>query len=126
MTISGLPRSAWLDFFAEAVIVTAGQAVDTAQQLYALSNEDREKISGLGRAAKSTRQVHQALLEHPICNAGSLVSKTGFAAATVNKCLGHLERIGIVRELTARKRNRLFSYYQYVGIMNQGADLPES
>ena len=116
---------AWLDFFAEAVIVTAGQAVDTAQQLYALSNEDRSKISGLGRAAKSTIQIHQALLEHPICNAGSLVIKTGLTAATVNKCINHLERIGIVRELTARKRNRIFSYYQYVEIMNKGTELPE-
>ncbi len=114
---------AWLDFFAEAVIVTAGQAVDTAQQLHVLSNEDRAKISGLGRAAKSTRLVHQALLEHPICNAGSLVIKTGLTAATVNKSINHLVRIGIVRELTARKRNRLFSYYQYVDIMNKGTDL---
>jgi len=114
---------AWLDFFADAVIVTAGQAVDTAKQLHALSNEDREKISGLGRAAKSTRLVHQALLEHPICNAGSLVIKTGLTAATVNKSISHLVRIGIVRELTARKRNRLFSYYQYVEIMNKGTDL---
>ena len=38
---------AWLDFFAEAVIVTATQAVDTAKQLVDLSNEDRESISGL-------------------------------------------------------------------------------
>lgn len=116
---------AWLEFFAEAVIVTAGQAVDTAQQLHALSTEDRDKINELGRAAKSTRLVHQALLEHPICHAGWLVSKTGLTAATVNKCLGHLERIGIVRELTARKRNRIFSYSQYVEIMNSGTDLPE-
>jgi Fic family protein len=117
---------AWLDFFAEAVIVTAGQAVDTAQQLHALSNEDRNKISELGRAAKSTIQIHQALLEHPICNAGSLVIETGLTAATVNKCISHLERIGIVRELTARKRNRIFSYYQYVEIMNKGTELPGS
>ncbi|MGA8831727.1 MAG: Fic family protein, partial [Desulfomonilaceae bacterium] len=41
---------AWLDFFAEAVIVTATQAVETAQQLLDLSNRDRDKISGLGRA----------------------------------------------------------------------------
>lgn len=114
----------WLDFFADTVIATAGQALDTAQQLHALANEDREKINALGRAAKSTRLLHQALLEQPICNAGSLVVKTGLTAATVNKSISHLVRIGIVRELTARKRNRLFSYYQYVEIMNKGTDLP--
>jgi len=32
----------------------------------------------------------------------------------VNKSLAHLERIGIVAELTSRQRGRVFSYRQYV------------
>ena len=115
---------AWLDFFAEAVIVTATQAVETAQQLLDLSNQDRDKISGLGRAAASTLQVHRALMEHPIATSGSLVKKTGITPATVNKALVHLEQLGIVKELTARKRNRLFSYAGYIEIMSRGTELP--
>jgi Fic family protein len=115
---------AWLDFFAEAVIVTATQAVETAQQLLDLSNQDRDTISGLGRAAASTLQVHRALMEHPIATSGSLVEKTGITPATVNKALGHLEQLGIVKELTAQKRNRLFSYAGYIEIMSRGTELP--
>ena len=115
---------AWLDFFAEAVIVTSAQAVEAARQLLDLSNEDRLKISGVGRAAASTLQVHRALMEHPIATAGMLVEKTGITPATVNKALGHLERIGIVRELTAQKRNRLFSYSGYLEILNRGTEPP--
>ena len=115
---------AWLDFFAEAIIVTAGQAVETAQQLLDLSNRDRDKINGLGRAAPSTLQIHRALMEQPIATSSSLVEKTGITPATVNKSLGHLEQLGIVRELTARKRNRLFSYADYIEIMSRGTELP--
>jgi Fic family protein len=115
---------AWLDFFADAVIVTAGQAVEAAQQLLDLSNRDRDKISGLGRAAASTLQVHRALMTRPIATSGWLGKKTGITPATVNKALGHLERLGIVKELTARKRNRLFSYTGYIEIMNRGTELP--
>lgn len=115
---------AWLDFFAEAVIVTATQAVETAQQLLDLSNQDRDKISSLGRAAASTLQVHRLLMEQPIATSGWLVDKTGLTPATVNKALGHLEQLGIVRELTAQKRNRLFSYAEYIEIMNRGTELP--
>ena len=115
---------AWLEFFAEAVIVTATQAVEAAQQLIDLANEDRTKIRGLGRAAASTLTVHQALIEHPIATSGWLVEKTGITPATINKALRHLERLGIVRELTAQKRNRLFSYARYVVIMNRGTELP--
>lgn len=117
---------AWLDFFAEAIIVTAAQAVETAQQLLDLSNRDRDKISALRRASASTLKIHRALMEHPIVTSGWLVERTGISPATVNKALGHLEKLGIVRELTAQKRNRLFSYSRYVEIMSQGTELPGS
>jgi len=114
----------WLDFFADAVTVTATQAMETAQQLLALSNQDRDKIRGLGRAATSTLQVHRALMEHPLATSGSLVEKTGITPTTVNKALGHLEQLDIVKELTAQKRNRLFSYAGYIEIMSRGTELP--
>jgi len=34
------------------------------------------------------------------------------------------EQLGIVKGLTAQKRNRLFSYADYIEIMNRGAELP--
>ena len=61
---------AWLDFFAEAVIATATQAVDTARQLIDLAGEHRDKINGLGRAAASALRVHRTLMERPIATAG--------------------------------------------------------
>jgi len=113
---------AWLDFFAEAVIITATQAVDTAQQLLRVAGEDREKIERLGRAAPSTLAVHNALLQHPIATAGFLAEHTGITPATVNKSLAHLAALGIVRELTQQKRNRIFSYTLAIDIMSQGLD----
>jgi Fic family protein len=115
---------AWLDFFAEAVAITATQAVETARQLLDLSNQDRDKISRLGRAAASSLRVHRVLMQHPIATSGLLAQKTGITAATVNRALGHLEQLGIIRELTAQKRNRLFSYTRYVDIMNRGTEPP--
>jgi len=115
---------AWLHFFAEAVVATANQATDTSRQLIDLANEDRDRISGLGRAAASTLLVHRAMMERPITDSGWLVKKTGITPATINKCLGHLERLKMVKELTSRKRNRVFSYAGYLAILNQGTDLP--
>lgn len=69
-------------------------------------------------------RIYQALPARPITSSGWLVDKTGITPATVNKSLVHLERLGIVRVLTARRRNRIFSYTSYVDIMNQGTELP--
>ena len=39
--------------------------------------------------------------------------------------LARLEQLGIVKELTAQKRNRLFSYAGYIEVMNRGTELPD-
>lgn len=116
---------AWLDFFAEAVIVTADQALKTAQSLVDLVKAGSEKIATLGRVADSVMLVHRALREHPIATASWLAKKTKLAPATVNKSLLHLQKLGIVRELTKRKRDRLFSYFRFIGILNEGTEKPE-
>ena len=104
----------WLDFFAEGVEATATQAVATANALLALVNTDRNRIAGLGRAATSALAVHQALQQQPIVTTAALVKATGLTAATVNKSLVHLVALGVVSELTDRKRGRVFSYTTYV------------
>jgi Fic family protein len=107
----------WLEFFAEGVEVSAAQAVVTANALLALVNEDRDRIASLGRPAGSASALHQALQRRPIATAATLVADTGLTAATVNKSLAHLERIGVVAELTNRQRGRVFSYRRYVDIL---------
>ncbi len=117
---------AWLDFFVESVIVTSEQAVDTAQQLLELSQQDQKKIATLGRATPTTLLVHKVLLEHPIATPNWMVERTGITAATVNKALKHLEELEIVQELTTMKRNRIFSYTAYIEVLNQGIAPPET
>ena len=115
---------AWLDFFAEAVTVTAGQAVDTVQRLEAMAREDRGRLQGLGRATDSSLRLHQELLSQPITTAKVLAQKTGLTQMTLNKTISHLCRLGIVKELTGYKRNRVYSYSAYINILNEGTELP--
>jgi Fic family protein len=58
----------------------------------------------------------------PIATAAPLVQATGLTAATVNKSLAHLERIGVVAEMTNRRRGRVFSYRRYVEELAVGMD----
>ena len=61
---------AWLDFFAEVVITTTRQAMDTLQELTELAEEDRTKVQRLGRLASSALKIHLAMLEQPIATPG--------------------------------------------------------
>ena len=114
----------WLDFFADAVIVSARQGIKVTRELHELVEADRRAINSLGRAASSVLQVHQAMLAHPIAGAQNLVRFTGLTPATANKALRQLETLGIVEEMTRQKRNRLFRYRRYMDLLNAGMELP--
>ena len=114
---------AWLDFFADAVIETATQAVDTVQRLLALAEEDRKRIQTLGRVSGSVQTVHHAMMERPIASPVWLKSKTGLSLTTIGTSLEKLEGLGIVKELTGQKRNRLYSYVRHIEILNQGTEV---
>ena len=115
---------AWLNFFADAVIHTATQAVETAQQLMKLSAEDGQRINGLKRISGSAHLIHKAMLARPMASPNWIQEKTQLSPATVNSCLRELEQLGIVKEVTGQKRNRLYSYVEYIRIMNEGTELP--
>lgn len=117
---------AWLDFFTEAVIFSARQAVDTASSLVKLSNTDRERIGKLKRVAGTVLQVHGTLIEHPLITIPKVCEKTGLHPATVQSAFDELQRMEIVREITGKKRNRIFAYDKYIVILNEGTQPPNS
>jgi Fic family protein len=114
----------WLEFFADAVLASATQATASAKRLLGLASSDVRRIEGLGRAAASALAIHRVLQRQPIATAASLAAATELTAATVNKSLVHLARLGIVAELTSKQRGRVFSYARYADILNEGMELP--
>ena len=42
----------------------------------------------------------------------------------MNKALAQLERLGVVEKPTRKQFGRVFSYAKYVGILNEGMELP--
>jgi Fic family protein len=114
----------WLEFFADAVVASATEALTSAKRLLQLVADDARRIEGLGRAAASALAVHRSLQRQPIASGASLMKATKLSAATVNKSLAKLEAIGVVSELTTRQRGRIFSYARYIAILNEGMELP--
>jgi Fic family protein len=112
----------WIAFFADGVSESAHGAVDTAQRLVKTAREDRERIHQLGRGAGTALRVHHALQQQPVSNSAAIVLKTGTSLPSVLKSLDSLQKVGIVTELTGRKRRRVFSYTGYVKILSEGTE----
>ncbi len=111
----------WLGFFADAVQLAATQAVQTARALTELVAADRKRVVALGRHAASAMLVFDALARRPVRNVGSICGETRQSAVTVGATLQRLATLGMVRELTGRKRNRVFGYLAYLDTLNREA-----
>ena len=109
---------AWLEFFLEGVVTVAGSATDTARRdpsvgRCATAHESmslgaaRLLLSGFTSspaAASCSRQV-------------ALRTSCSSSAPTVNAAFARLEDAGILREVTGRKRGRLFVYDGYLQLL---------
>jgi Fic family protein len=114
---------AWLDFFYQGVAETAEGAVATVRQLLAVFSEDRKALQA-GKLAGSVLQVHHYLQARPIASSSAICKAEGLSPATVNKALGHLVGVGMVREITGGQRNRLFAYDRALKILAEGTESP--
>ena len=112
----------WLRFFAEAVALTAEGAVTTARKLVELFGRDRERVGSIGRGASSALRVHHEFQRRPIATVRSLRRATRLSGPTTGKALAKLVELGIVREATGRRRNRVFVYPGYLDLLNEGTE----
>ena len=113
---------AWLAFFADGVSKTAQGAVETARSIERLFKKDQERIQALGRGAISALLVHHALERRPLETIGRLASVTKLTVPTVTKAIAALEKLRIVKEITKRKRGRVFCYSAYLGLLAEGTE----
>ena len=113
---------AWLRFFLEGITETSENAVSVAKRLDALFRDDSLRIRNFARFKSSALLVQQALQKRPISTLGSIATETGLSIPGVTNGMSALEQIGIAREITNRKRNRIYSYDQYISILNEDID----
>jgi Fic family protein len=113
---------AWLSFFLTGVRETAEGAVATAQRLVALFREDRERIVPRGRRAGSALRVHDALKARPLASMQEVCTRSGLSFPAANTAMQMLVELGVARELTGKRRNRVFAYDRYLAILSEGTE----
>ncbi|HME68423.1 MAG TPA: Fic family protein, partial [Myxococcota bacterium] len=113
---------AWLAFFLEGARQTAEGAVATARRLAALFEEDHEKITPKGRRAGSALRVHQGLKARPVISMQEVSARTDLSFPGATSGMDLLVELGVAREVTGKRRDRIFAYDRYLAILNEGTE----
>jgi len=112
----------WLAFFLEGTEITARSAADAAKQILTLFAKDRDRIQTIGRAASSALRVHEYMQKKPLAGIGAVSDELKLSIPTVTGALDHLVRLGIAKEVTGKRRARVFGYSRYLKILSEGTE----
>jgi Fic family protein len=112
----------WLEFFLEGVYKSAKQAIETANLINHLFEQDQEKIKKLGRARFSCEKTLDYMKRLPQVTVPFLASELNVAAPTARKALKSMVKLGILEEISGKKRDKIYRYRKYLDILEEGAE----
>ncbi len=111
----------WLDFFLQGVAETADQVVTSSQKISQLFASDGIKIATLKRAGISATQAHEVLRKKAMTSAIEAAKVLGVSVPTARAALQNLNKLGIVKVLSGKGKERLYVYTELLLLLEQGA-----
>ena len=93
----------WLTFFSEGLCIQARSAAKTVEALIRY----RKRLTDAAEDLKETRVV-EMLFRNPYITSRNIVEELDISVPTANKILDRFQSEGILREVTGKRRNRLY------------------
>lgn len=106
----------WIKFFLVGVSETAQKSKHTLERIIELRHRCETNILRLGRRAKHGEVLLKVLYTEPVVDAATVGKKLDLKPPTVYQLLNDFQNIGILREVTGFKRNRLFVFSEYLDL----------
>lgn len=106
----------WLKFFMEGIIETSQKSVETARKIRELRDRHLEKVAGMGKSSEKGVFLLNTLYKTPIVRIKDVERITSLANPNALLLVGKFVKMDILHELTGRKRNKVFSYKEYISL----------
>ncbi|MDR3186364.1 MAG: Fic family protein [Christensenellaceae bacterium] len=110
----------WVKFFLQAVFESAEDAVCAIDKLSALHEKNFAAINGLGRVSATLSQLMSYLEENPIIEIGKTADALGLSYNAASSAIMRLCDLNILAQTAGNRRNRAFSYADYLDILRDG------
>ena len=110
----------WTKFFLRALSESAQDAYENTMRLAKLHDEHVNRIASLGRARLTALQLFSYLERNPIMEIKGTAQSLSLSFNTVASSVNRLIDIGILVQSGGDKRNRTYSYKEYLNILREG------
>jgi Fic family protein len=107
----------WTGFFLRCVREAAEDGVATARRLHTLIGDSRRLLTGHKDATLTAVRLFELLPDHPMVTLQSAAALLDTSSPTAGKTLDVLCRAGVLREVTGRRRDRVYAFQSYLDVL---------
>lgn len=109
----------WMRFFLGGVAETASEATETARRILEMREQHRALLLEEGLSQHGL-PILSALYDLPMINVNRASELLDVSFPTANRVIGEMEKLGLLVEVSGRRRSRVFRYEPYASLF--GAD----
>ncbi len=107
----------WTGFYLDCVREAADDGVVAATHLFALLGRDRERVIQRKDVSVTAIRLLETLPSRPVVTLGLVTEMLGTSKPTALKAIGVLEEAGVLREISGKRRDRVYAYQGYLDVL---------
>lgn len=109
----------WIQFFSKAIEVRSNEITIIANKLIGFRDQTKKKMMETGFRGVTAFHIIDQLIGYPILDIQSAQIFTGKSFESTNAAVVKLVEAGILREISGRKRNRIFMCREVMDIVQE-------
>jgi Fic family protein len=110
---------AWLDFFLRGIVVQAQDAISKAKKILELYGEYQRILSSSKKIPETSPRLIEEVFSNPVISISGMSKKWKVPYNSIKTGVERLVKIGILREETSRRRNKLFVAPRLMAILTE-------
>ncbi len=111
----------WVEFFLKAIVEASESAVGDMRRILALQSKDEELLWKKKISSPFAHVFLKRLFYMPVVTISAVQEQFDVSYPTAAALIKQLVKIGILHEVTGKKRARRFVYAEYLAILSEGA-----
>ena len=114
----------WIAFFLKGVVVsTADSAVDAAKKIMELQSRHRSLLWQKKISSPLAVGILEKLFYTPYVSVNDIARDFSISYQAASILIFQLENVGILKEITGRKRDKRYIYADYLYILEEGTKM---
>jgi hypothetical protein len=112
-----------INFFLKGVIWTSESALETIKQVLELADVHKKKMIKEKISSPTAIGLLDYLFVKPHVSTHDVAENFQMTFQTAKTLINHFVKMEILREITGKKRDRRYSYWQYLEYLSEGTNL---